>query len=84
MVSDGNYLVITVLNFKFIFPWLAYAWSYLMISLPFMTSKLVTLTFLLGDLFISTGGLVVHKYFLKVQHISLPFMTVRFGKLPHL
>ena len=37
-----------------------------------MTSQLVTLRFLLGNICISTVSLVVQTYFRNVQHISLP------------
>ena len=49
-----------------------------------MTSQLVLLQFSLGNICIIPGGLVKRTHFQKVQHILLPFLTVRFGKLPHL
>ena len=58
--------------------------SYALISLKFTSFQLGKLPFLLGNLWNITGGLAVHRYFWKVQLISLPFMTVLFDKLPHL
>ena len=49
-----------------------------------MTSQLGKLPFLLGDLCIITRGLVIRTYFRMIQHISLPFVAVRFCALPHL
>ena len=46
--------------------------------------KIGYIAVLLGNICISNGGLVVRRYFRKVQHISLPFVTLRFGRLPHL
>ena len=75
MVSDGKCLVNTILNFTVSSPCHSYSWSYVIISLPFMASSLIKLTFILGNLCIITGGLVIHTYFWKVQRISLLFMT---------
>ena len=84
MVSDSNYQLLTILNFKGSSPWQSYAWSYVLISIPFTTLLLGELPFLLGGLWIITWGLVIHTYILMVKILLLRFMIVRFGKLPHL
>ena len=58
-------MVITVLIF-FCSPLLPYAWSYILISLPFMASSFITLRFLLDNICISTRSLVVRTYFWRV------------------
>ena len=77
-------MVITLLNFSVSFPLLQYARSYVLISLPFVTSPFYHQGLLLDNIGIGTKGLVVRTYFWRFQYILWPYVTVGFGKLPHL